>query len=330
MSTALPPLPGPDEELVHVETAEGRVGPMSRNQLKFKLAMGVLGPDDLFWLTGMEGWLRIGEHAAWLKGEAPAGAPTPAPAPVPEQAHAAPTPAPAPAPTPPPPEALPEPTPPPDAAAAAAAMADDDPRVMGSVGDFSAHVEHGSAEDNRLDCIFGDLVTKSWDYYEAHAFAGHIDEVFLGAIITSTLDSGCALIDISSDGTHHYLRFEDLEDHSRIVCRMTHLTPGLAQARVLGQRASVVIGYGERVGNFQKIWKALKAEYKSGLVASPEPGTITVDGDMSSGYVYVQVDLFLSIEDYVAPDYAIDYRALQDHLAATHNALRKYLRGRFR
>ncbi len=208
-------------------------------------------------------------------------------------------------------------------------MANDDPVVMGSVGDFSAHVEPGSAEDNRLDGVFGELVTQSWDYYEAHAFSSHIDEVFLGAIITSTLDSGCALIDISSDGTHHYLRFEDLEDHSRIVYRMTHLTPALGQSKVLGQRASVVVGYGERAGNFQKIWKALKAEYKSGLVSSPEPGTITVDGDMNSGYVYVQVDLFLSIDDYVAQDYAIDYRLLQDHLAATHNALRKYLRGRF-
>ena len=321
MSAALPPPPAPDEELVHVETSAGRVGPLSPNQLKFQLAMGKLGDNDRFWIAGMEDWLRLGDHKAWLRGEA-----------VPAPAQAAPAPAPttpAPAPPAPPPQALPDIVPPPDPLAAAAAMANDDPVVMGSVGDFSAHVEPGSAEDNRLDGIFGGLVTASWDYYEALAFAGHIDEVFLGAIITSTLDSGCALIDISSDGTHHYLRFEDLEDQSRIVVRMTHLTPSLAQARVLGQRASVVMGYGERVGNFQQIWKALKAEYKSGLVASPEPGTITVDGDLSSGYVYVQVDLFLSIDDYVGDDYRIDYTKLQDHLAATHNALRKYLRGRF-
>jgi len=317
MSPALPPLPPPDEELIHVETAAGRIGPVSLNQLKFQLAMGKLEGNDQFWISGMEAWLRIGDHAAWLRGEA-ASAPAEAPAP-------AETPAPAAEPVP----AATTPAPPADPLAAAAAMADDDPVVMGSVGDFSAHVELGSAEDNRLDDIFGGLVTKSWDYYESHAFAGHIDEVFLGAIITSTLDSGCALIDISSDGTHHYLRFEDLEDHSRIVYRMTHLTPNLAQAKVLGQRASVVVGYGERVGNMQKIWKALKAEYKSGLVASPEPGTITVDGDLNSGYVYVQVDLFVSIDDYVSDDYKIDYTLLQDHLAATHNALRKYLRGRF-
>jgi hypothetical protein len=314
MSTALPPPPAPDEELVHVQTATGRAGPISRNQLKFQLAMGKLSQDDHFWVSGMDEWLRIGDHAAWLRGEAAAPGPAPTP-----PAAAAPAPAPA----------APGPALAADPLAAAAAMADDDPVVMGSVGDFSAHVEPGSAEDNRLDGIFGDLVTKSWDYYEDHAFSGHIDEVFLGAIITSTLDSGCALIDISSDGTHHYLRFEDLEDHSRIVYRMTHLTGSLSQSRVLGQRASVVVGYGERVGAFQKIWKALEAEYKSGLVASPEPGTITVDGDMKSGYVYVQVDLFLCIDDYVGRDYTIDYKLLQDHLAASHNALRKYLRGRF-
>jgi hypothetical protein len=319
MST-LPPLPDPGDEKIHVITDAGKQGPLSRQALKFQVGMGSISKTHRFWYTGMDEWEIIGEHPALLDLDV-VGA-------VPEASPSAPEPAPVPAPTP-APESAPASAPVGDPEAVAAAMANDDPVVMGSVGDFSAHVEPGSAEDNRLDGIFGDLVTKSWDYYEDHAFSGHIDEVFLGAIITSTLDSGCALIDISSDGTHHYLRFEDLEDHSRIVYRMTHLTGSLSQSRVLGQRASVVVGYGERVGAFQKIWKALEAEYKSGLVASPEPGTITVDGDMKSGYVYVQVDLFLCIDDYVGRDYTIDYKLLQDHLAASHNALRKYLRGRF-
>jgi hypothetical protein len=290
MSNALPALPEPDAPAIFIHAQEGRIGPMSRLELVAKISAGELTDGHHFWFSGMEGWLRISDHAVLL--EVPGAAAPAAPAP-------------------------------------RIADVDGDPVVMGSVGDFSAHVEPGSAEDDRLDKIFGELVEASWRYFEAHNFASHIDEVFLGAIITSTLDSGCVLIDISSDGTHHYLRFEDLEDNSRIVYRMTHLTSGLTEARVQGQRASVVIGYGERVGNFQKIWKALQAEYKSGLMASPEPGTITVDGDMNSGYVYVQVDLFLKIDDYVAPDYAIDYAQLQDHLSGCHNALRKYLRGRF-
>jgi len=304
MSTALPPLPEPDDELVYIHAAEGRVGPMSRRDLKAQIDAGQLTVNHHFWFSGMEGWQKIADQGALLS----FGAVPTAPA-VAARVH---------------PEANDL-----NAEEIAAAMANDNPVVMGNVGDFSAHVEPGSPEDDRLDGIFGELVENSWEYYESHNFASHIDEVFLGAIITSTLDSECVLIDISSDGTHHYLRFEDLEDHSRIVYRMTHLTSGLTQAKVLGQRASIIVGYGERVGNFQKIWKALQAEYKSGLVSSPEPGTITVDGDMNSGYVYVQIDLFLTIDDYVGADYAVNYKQLQDHLAACHNALRKYLRGRF-
>lgn len=188
----------------------------------------------------------------------------------------------------------------------------------------------GETADDRLDRVFGQLVQASWDYYEDHAYASHVDEVFLGAIITSTLDNGYSLIDLSSDGTHHYVRFEDLKDHSRIIVRLTHLTGDLTRAKVQGHRASVIVGYGERVSDFSKIWQALKAEAKSGYIHSAEPGTITVDGDVNTAYIYVQVDLFLTVDDYVKRDYSIRYDVLKDHMAATTNALRKYLRGRFK
>ena len=186
-----------------------------------------------------------------------------------------------------------------------------------------------TTEDDRLDGIFGALVKASWNYHAEHAFASHIDEVFLGAIITGTLDTGSQLIDLTSDGSHHYLRFEHPGDHSRVIVRFTHLTPGLATAKVLGQKASVVIGYGERLKDFSKVWQALKAEYKSGLLGGNEPGTISVDGDMQSQYVYCQVPLYLTIDDYVQRSYEIDTVRLRDHLDATIHALRKYLRGRF-
>ncbi len=184
-------------------------------------------------------------------------------------------------------------------------------------------------EDDALDAVFGDLVRQSWKYHEDHAFASHIDEVFLGAVITACLDGGWSLIDLNSDGTHHYLRFEEMEGHSRAIVRLTHLTPGLATAKVLGQRASVVVGYGERVKNFATVWKALKAEYKSGLLSGDTPGTISVDGDMNSQYVYCQVPLYLKIDDYVSRDYAVDHATLTRHFDAALHALRKYLRGRF-
>jgi hypothetical protein len=184
------------------------------------------------------------------------------------------------------------------------------------------------SEDDRNDRLFSQLVKSSWNHLAEQRFAQHIDEVFLGAVITSTLDNGYSLIDLKSDGTHHLLRFEDLKSGARLLFRLTHLTGSLAVAKVLGQRASVVVGYGERVQNVARVFSAIQAEMKSSYL-SPEPGTITVDGDLNSGYVYCQVDLLLDIEAYVGRDYAIDHAALSSHVGATTHALRKYLRGRF-
>jgi hypothetical protein len=45
-----------------------------------------------------------------------------------------------------------------------------------------------------LDLVFGSLVKARWDYQGEHAFASHIDEVFLGAVITACLDGGWSSI----------------------------------------------------------------------------------------------------------------------------------------
>ena len=111
--------------------------------------------------------------------------------------------------------------------------------------------------------------------------------------------------------------------------RLTHLTGSLTSAAVQGHRVGAVIGYGEKLKDFSRVWSAIKAEYKSGLVSRDTPGAISVDGDLSSQYVYVQIRLFLKVDDYVSRDYSIDYHRLDEHLDATLNALRKYLRGRF-
>ena len=195
-------------------------------------------------------------------------------------------------------------------------------------GDFDGSAKNES-KDDRNDRLFGGLVQASWAWYNSQRFSTHVDEVFLGAVITTILDQGYALIDLSSDGTHHYTRFQNLKDNTRIMVRVTHLTQDPVRAKVLGNRASVIIGYGERSDDFGRIMQALKAEVKSGYIQTAEPGTITVDGDLPSGYVYVSVDLYLNIDDYVAPSYAIDYTRLKEHLDVTLHALRKYLRGRF-
>lgn len=199
---ALPRLPDPDEEALHVHTAAGQLGPLSRRVLTAKLASGELTDEGHLWMKGMDAWDAITDHretlAAGLEAvPAPAASPAPVPAGEPGQ---------------------------PPWSQAAVALGDDE-----------------------LDAVFVGLVKDSWTWLSKQRFASHVDEVFLGAVITSTLDTGYVLIDLTSDGSHHFLRFENLEDRSRILFRLTHLTPSLAVSEVLGQRASVVVGYGERV-----------------------------------------------------------------------------------
>jgi hypothetical protein len=390
---ALPQLPPPDAPVLHIHShTSGQIGPISRRDLRQRLADGQIAPQSHVWMDGMNGWEGLEQHqdalVSGLDPEAPQADPPDddgsstrveaAPA-VAEPALASVDPAESAsadgatteivaASTPPgardavgadiassapegqagegledagaeAPAADPpvEPAPVADAAEAPPAeearAADDGVADAGDAGAVDVEpvqvAQAGESDDDFQDRVFGDLVRQSWAYLGDHRFASHVDEIFVGAVITSTLDTGYSLIDLTSDGTHHYLRFENLGDRTRIIVRLTHLTASLAVSKILGQRMSAIIGYGERVGNIGKIWSALKAEMKSSYIQDAEPGTITVDGDVASGYVYCQVDLYLDIDDYVSRDYTIDYDRLSTHIGAVTHALRRYLRGRF-
>ena len=198
------------------------------------------------------------------------------------------------------------------------------PQIQGVVN------ERRQALDDAKDRVFGELVKKSWAHFHENERAMFVDEVLVGAVITSTLDNGFSLIDLRSTGEAHHLRFEELQSRARIVFDLRHLTGGLLASKVLGHRASVVIGYGEPVADFGRVWQALKSEYKSGFIQNAEPGTITVDADVTGGYVYVQVDMFWNVDDYVKEDLSVDYPLLTNHVGSTVHALRKYLHGRIR
>jgi hypothetical protein len=182
--------------------------------------------------------------------------------------------------------------------------------------------------DDEMDRRFGQLIKSSWDYYYANEFARHVDEAFIGAVITSTLDNGYSLIDLNSDGSNHFLRFQQMQDGTRILYQLRHLAHSPAEAKVLGHISTVTVGYGERSANVSRLWSALKAEFKSGYIQSAEPGTITIDADVESGYIFAQVDMIWNISDYVTGHYETDYPKLTEHIAVSINALRKYLHGR--
>ncbi len=179
-----------------------------------------------------------------------------------------------------------------------------------------------------LDKIFVGLVKESWTHYNETVQNTKMDDLLVGAVIAAMVEQGYSLIDLNSDGVSHYLRFEVLQTKQRLIFQLQNLSEDLVSAKVLGRRARIVIGYGERVNNLSTIWSAFKAEMKSGFLDQQEPGVITCDADMTAGYIYVQVPLILSLEQYFGQNYQVNYQVLQSHIGATVNSLAKYLRGR--
>lgn len=182
--------------------------------------------------------------------------------------------------------------------------------------------------DDEQDRLFAGLVKESWRYHKLVEDTGKMDEVLVGALITATLDRGHVLIDLMSDGTNHFLRFEDVGDRSRVTMALTHLTRDVTTAKAVGQRASLVVAYGEPIKSFAKVFGAMRQEVKSGYLGGGEPGIVTFDADSESQYLYAQVDLYLAIDDYVDANVNVDYAKLGADVGATIHALRKFLRGK--
>lgn len=179
-----------------------------------------------------------------------------------------------------------------------------------------------------LDEVYGQLVTSSWKRFEENLHNGQVDDLFVGAVITSMVAAGNTLIDLNSDGAAHHLRFQNTQTGERLLFQLRHLTPDLVRSKALGHVASVHVGYGEKVANARTVWQTLKSEVKSGYLDVGEPGVMTVDAELDTGYVYVQVELLLDLDPYLPGGYKVDYDLLQLHLSGVRQALAKYLHGR--
>lgn len=215
--------------------------------------------------------------------------------------------------------------------------------------------------DQQLDDEFIGLIDRSWEMYKQTELAVSIDETMLGGIIAALVDSGFVLIDLETagaaplvttttttsttataatdaappavggvaPGAGHHLRFEEPSSGARVTIDIEHLTPDVGSASVTGHRAIAEIGYGERVPNASQVTQALRQEVASAFVVSPEPGTVSFDADISSGYVYAQIDLILEPERYVSEKLEVDHDLLRRHIAAVVYTMRTFIRTRF-
>jgi hypothetical protein len=178
------------------------------------------------------------------------------------------------------------------------------------------------------EAVFVEMVKKSWQLHSEIESAGRVDDVLLGAVIAAGVRLGKCLIDLQSDGSSHFVRFEDLASRARLTFRLTHLTRDPAAAKALGQLANVTVGLGRPVSNVATLWGGLKQEVRSAFLTAEEPGVISLDADMASGYVYAQVPLLWRLDEYLRGDYRPDYEKIASHVYCCELSLGKYLDGR--
>lgn len=184
-------------------------------------------------------------------------------------------------------------------------------------------VDAGQAQQAR----FTELVAASWKRHNAWEASARADDVALGATITSFVNAGWQLIDLESDGTSHMVRFQIAGGSDRLLLRLQALCEDPVRAQALGRLIRVEIAYGLRTSNFGSIKQAVKDEWKSGRVQqAAEPGVITVDGEVASGYVYASVPLILNLDDYF-DGFKPTADVTADLNAAAHS-VHRYLSGR--
>ncbi|MGE0493668.1 MAG: hypothetical protein AB7S38_30950 [Vulcanimicrobiota bacterium] len=182
--------------------------------------------------------------------------------------------------------------------------------------------------EDEKEKVFTNLVQQSWHYYGERFRNRKLDEVLLGAVITAYVKIGFMLIDLNSDGTNHFLRFENPDDNTRLLVKLNNLSEDFISAKVQGHLAEVEVGYGEKAGNMSSVWNAFKNEFKSAFILTNEPGVVSFDADITGGYIYANLPLILNLDNYLESHYSIKVADLTRDLDCVVHSLRKYLRGR--
>jgi hypothetical protein len=304
-----------------IAVQNGQAGPFTADQMREFLRDGHLTMESYIWRDGFDNWVPLA-NSSDLEAFKPASEPAAQPQQQADGAQQAPAAAGAAAAQP----AVDEGAKTVEASAKKPAAVDPLASGTGKPVDFGMH-----QDDDYLDGVFVDLVKNSWKRHRRRQLSTEVDEVLVGGVITGVLDNGYSMIDLTSDGQNHYARFEDIDTGNRVIFQLQHMAESLLTSKVLGHEANVTIGYGTRVRDFGKTWKAVRQEMKGGYIQKADPGIITIDGDMTSQYIYVMVGLIWDIEDYLSPDdpYKVLYPKLGKDVGATLHSLRKYLHGRF-
>ena len=188
--------------------------------------------------------------------------------------------------------------------------------------------EEQQQRQEAYEARFVEMVKQSWVKHEEHAYSQKVDDILAGAVIAGNVHNGFSLIDLSSDGRNHYLRFQNLANGDRLTFRLQHLTGPLEKSQALGHIANVTIGLGQPVDSISTLWSSFKQEMKSTFIVDKEPGIVTLDADLTAKYLYAQVSLIWDLNEYFTAPWKVDFQKLAMDIHCTNVSLKKYLNGR--
>lgn len=203
----------------------------------------------------------------------------------------------------------------------------------------------------QLEKQFVDLAKESWLIDQMFFWNDCIDEMMIGYVITSSLDKGYTLLEITNDSCQnaystdlntkmdttkshlkssvacHYLIFENNSDKTRLIYKLERIARDIFETKVFGQLSRITIGYGEKYNNARQVQEAIDKEFDEIYINPIEPGIITLHPDEKSGYVYAQVSMILNISRYDKYDQPgkIDLNKLDYDIASILYSLKNYL-----
>lgn len=183
-----------------------------------------------------------------------------------------------------------------------------------------------------LEQRFIGLVEDSWRRFDEVERATWVDDAFVGHVIKAHLDHGRFLLDLTSDGTAHYLVFSS-KDRVRNVVRLDHSrAEDFSFAKAVGHLTTVTLGYSKAFPDISKILSAVRSELKSGLAGTgriegyEDPGVIKVDAEGT--FATAATALLLDLKDHVDLEtLGCDTARLWEDFSAVYQSLEKYLEG---
>ncbi|HJH29282.1 MAG TPA: hypothetical protein C5S51_06260 [Methanosarcinaceae archaeon] len=170
---------------------------------------------------------------------------------------------------------------------------------------------------------FKQLIKDSWKLAEEEQAATYIDEVFIGGVVSTMLESGHALFDMSSTGDYHNMMFENLDNQDRIIIQVRHENNALAEAKTLGHRMQFTCGYGMRA---KKIGKLVSSSWRESLSGSlGDIGSIMYD--VQGNYLFASMPLYIIADDYVDLDTLMpDFDKMAEDLSEIMEKLKEFVK----